>query len=306
MPKPAKITFIICTYNRAGYLKETLESLLDCESPAHPVEILVVDNNSKDETADIVNRYTVDITPNIAIRYTEETKQGLSHARNRGVKAAQAEIVIFIDDDIRATTSYLNSWLQFFEKNPKIEAAGGKIHVRFDDPRPEWMSRFLLPLLGHHDFGNSIKPYRKTNYPFGGNMAFKKEIFSRNGFFDTELGRIGKDLKASEEKEFFQRLKQNGVEIYYVPGAKLYHRVNASRLSREYIRRQAIGLGQSMALQLKNQSPVSKFSKISVEFGKWLVSIGLFIPYTMVMKSSKAVMLLRFRKWIAEGFLSVK
>lgn len=306
MSKPAKITFIICTYNRAGYLKDTLDSLLECEAPAVPVEILVVDNNSTDETADIVNRYEARATSNIAIRYAEESKQGLSHARNRGVKEAEAEIVIFIDDDISATTGYLNSWLRFFEKNPKIEAAGGKIHVQFDDPRPKWMSRFLLPLLGHHDFGNSIETYRKTNYPFGGNMAFKKEIFSLHGFFDTELGRIGKDLKASEEKEFFQRLKQNGVEIYYVPGAKLYHRVNASRLTREYIRRQAIGLGQSMALQLKNQSTVNKFPKISAEFGKWLVSLGLFVPYTMMMKSSKAVMLLKFRKWIAEGFLSVK
>ncbi|MEX2435865.1 MAG: glycosyltransferase [Balneolaceae bacterium] len=302
----AEITFIICTYNRADYLDDSLASMLAGNTPVKPIEILVVNNNSTDETGEVINRYINHGKPNITVRSVIESKQGLSHARNRGIREAEAPVIIFVDDDIRADTNYINAWLQFFYDYPDVRAAGGKIHVQFDDPRPEWMSQFLLPLLGHHDYGNSIKPYRKTNYPFGGNMAFKKEIFDRFGLFDTGLGRIGKDLKASEEKEFFQRLKKDEIEIYYLPEATLYHRVGTSRLTREYIRRQAVGLGQSLALQFRYQTAGKKFNTVAAEAGKWCVSLALFLLYTLAFNFPKALMLIKFRKWIAEGFQSAR
>jgi glycosyltransferase involved in cell wall biosynthesis len=306
MSNIAEISFIICTYNRADYLDDSLASLLAGNTPVKPVEILVVNNNSADETGKVINRYINHDKSNITVRSVTESKQGLSHARNRGIREAEAPIVIFVDDDIRADTNYINAWGQFFEDYPDVRAAGGKIHVQFDAPRPEWMSQFLLPLLGHHDYGNSIKPYRKTNYPFGGNMAFKKEVFNRFGLFDTGLGRIGKDLKASEEKEYFQRLKKENTQIFYVPEALLYHRVGASRLTREYIQRQAIGLGQSLARQFRDQSAWKKFITVAAESGKWFVSLALFLPYTLAFKFSKALMLIKFRKWIAEGVQSAR
>lgn len=306
MPNSAKITFIICTHNRASYLNDTLLSLIKAEEPTSPVEILVVDNNSDDSTSEVADQYEKKDIPSIAVRQVKEENQGLSFARNRGIKEASTPIVVFVDDDIRATNQYINSWLTFFKSHPEAKAAGGKIHVQFDDPRPNWMSHFLLPLLGHHDFGNTGKLYRKTDYPFGGNMAFRKNIFDHIDPFNTELGRIGKDLKASEEKELFQRLKQTGINIYYVPQAKLYHRVNKQRLTQEYIRRQAIGLGQSLALQLENGPLRYKWGKLAVEFGKWGISLGLFIPYVLAFMAPKARMLLKFRKWIAQGYFSLK
>lgn len=306
MAKHPEFSFIICTYNRAAYLSDTLDSLLGIKPPAEPAEILVVDNNSADETPAITRKYPEDPAGGtISVRYVKETKQGLSHARNRGIREARAPVVIFVDDDIRAEDSFFTGWISFFKNFPDAEAAGGKIHVQFDDPRPRWMPYFLLPLLGHHDFGNSIKPYRKKNYPFGGNMAFKKEIFDRHGLFNVQLGRIGADLKASEEKELFSRLRKHRTEIYYVPGAKLYHRVNKSRLTEEYIRKQAVGLGQSIGLQMKNKSTREKTSKGLVELGKIAATLGLFIAYTITFRYSKALMLVKFRKWIAEGYISV-
>lgn len=306
MPNLAEITFIVCTYNRADYLDDTLASLTGAEKPISPVEILVIDNNSEDHTAAVVDRYKNLATPEISVRRIQEKNQGLSFARNRGITEASASVIIFVDDDIRATDQYINAWLNFFQQNPDVQAAGGKIHVHFDDPRPRWMSHFLLPLLGHHDFGDTIKPYRKTDFPFGGNMAFRKEIFNHIKPFNTKLGRIGKDLKASEEKELFQRLKQAGTDIYYVPCAKLFHRVNAQRLNQEYIRRQAVGLGQSMALQLRDGSFKKKWGTLAAELGKWGISLGLFIPYVLSLNWQKAWMLLKFRKWIARGYFSFK
>lgn len=306
MPKPTAITFIICTYNRADYLDDTLRSLKKCDEPEEQVEILVIDNNSEDHTAEVVHNHMNQQADTISIRTVEETRQGLSYARNRGIREANSPVIVFIDDDIRAVKSYINTWLLFFRKNPRVLAAGGKIHVQFDDPRPRWLSRYLLPLLGHHDHGDSIKQYSNKYYPFGGNMAFKKDLFARIDLFDTELGRIGKDLKASEEKELFLRLKKNGIEIYYVPGAKLYHRVNASRLTIGYIRRQAQGLGQSIALQLTSQSRAKKISQALTEAGKWIATGGLFLGYLVTLQPAKGILLFRFRKWIAEGYASAK
>ena len=171
------------------------------------------------------------------------------------------------------------------------------------------MSSYLLPLLGHHDFGDSIKPYNSKDYPFGGNMAFKKDLFEEIGLFNTELGRIGSDLKASEEKELFQRIRKNNGPIYYVPDAFLYHRVNASRLTKEYIRRQAIGLGQSMKLQMKRQSAVTRILTAGKEAGKWgslHVALFFFLQLCKLLSASKGTdPVFNFRYWIWQGFTEV-
>jgi glycosyltransferase involved in cell wall biosynthesis len=304
MAKASGISFVICTYNRAQYLQDTLLSLVKNEADPDRFELLVVDNNSTDKTPEIVHHF-IDDYPNHPIRYVKEPQQGLSYARNRGIKEAQKPIITFLDDDILTDIDFINNWLHFFNTHPNALCAGGRIEVQFDDPRPSWMSHFLLPLLGHHYLGDSIKTYSRQRYPFGGNMAFKRSIFDEFGFFDTELGRKGNQLKASEEKEFFQRLKKANTDIYYVPKASLRHRVDNQRLTKEYIKRQALGLGQSIALQLQDKSPAAKFVKGGSEAFKMIIALGLFLPYTLSFQLSKAVMLIKFRKWIIEGYLSV-
>ncbi|WP_340105375.1 glycosyltransferase [Rhodohalobacter sp. 8-1] len=307
MSQEPSISLIICTYNRAEYLSDSLNTLIQ-SARGRSVEILVIDNNSSDNTRKVCQEYsakTEKTGDDLALHYVLETNQGLSFARNRGIEEANAPVIIFLDDDITVPSSFTDSWLSFFADHPEARAAGGKIHVQFDDPRPKWMSDFLLPLLGHHDHGDSIKPYSNRNYPFGGNMAFKAGIFDEYGTFNTELGRIGSDLKASEEKEFFRRLQQDGVKIYFVPKALLYHRVNKSRLTKDYIRRQAVGLGQSIALQMKRKPGSRKITTIFKEVGKWAATIALFIFYSFKLQGSKGVMLLKFRYWILQGISSL-
>lgn len=307
MLQEASISFIICTYNRADYLDGTLKTLVQ-SAKGQPVEILVVDNNSSDQTRRVCKNFTAEaeeISSDPPLHYILETNQGLSYARNRGIAEANAPVIIFLDDDITVPNAFTGSWLSFFDGHPEARAAGGKIHVQFDDPRPKWMSHFLLPLLGHHDHGDSIKLYSNKNYPFGGNMAFKASIFDEYGTFNTELGRIGSDLKASEEKEFFERLQRDNIKIYFVPEALLFHRVNSFRLTKDYIRRQAVGLGQSIALQLKHASRFRKITTVSKEAGKWVATIALFIFYCFKFQGSKGVMLLKFRFWILQGISSL-
>ena len=245
------LSCIICTYNRADYLADTLQYLLR-NTCTGTVEILIVDNNSTDDTPQVAEKYINESSTALNVRYVTEKNQGLSHARNRGIREAHAPLLLFLDDDIRVEEDFLETWLAFFQNHPGVLAAGGKIEVQFDDPRPRWMSSYLLPLLGYHNHGNDIKPYPRKSYPFGGNMGIRKKVFDRFGMFDTALGRIGKKLTASEEKEFFNRLREESVTLMYIPDAVIWHRVNQQRLTKEYIKRQAVGLGQSLAIQVQS------------------------------------------------------
>jgi glycosyltransferase involved in cell wall biosynthesis len=302
------VTFIICTYNRADYLDDTLHSLSKhTSSKDYKYELLIVDNNSTDRTHEIVKKYQDSISKDDKpIRYIKETNQGLSHARNRGIREATTPYIVFLDDDIRATKSLIPAWISFFDEHPDAVSAGGKIHVQFDDPRPKWMSHFLLPLLGHHDLGSSFKRYPNNKYPFGGNMGFKKSVFEEIGYFDPDLGRKGESLNAGEEKELFRRLRSRNIDIYYLPDAFLYHRANKNRLTRKYVKKQALGLGQSMKLRMEKASVLKKTANWLSEGVKFLGSFPLALGYALVLQPSKAVMLLIFRWWIWKGYYQSK
>ncbi|MFO7847559.1 MAG: glycosyltransferase [Balneolaceae bacterium] len=305
MANIADLSIIICTFNRAVYLKDTLSYLLKNQHSGQ-VEILIVDNNSTDSTRQIADKYAGKHEGGFFVRYVRETNQGLSFARNRGIRETEAPVLLFLDDDIRVEEDFLETWLTFFKRHPEVWAAGGKIEVQFDDPRPKWLSSYLLPLLGYHNHGEEIKLYPRKSYPFGGNMAFRRDIFELYGGFKTNLGRIGKKLIASEEKEFFNRLNEASIRPVYVPDAGIWHRVNHKRLTKEYIRRQATGLGQSLAIRVKNKSLSGQFSELSVEAGKWGASLFLLIFYAVTFRLSKGWMLILFRKWIIEGFIQYK
>lgn len=303
MNRVPAVSFIICTYNRASYLADTLQSLLKFGNTDFDYEILVIDNNSTDETPQVIDREAKHAAEKgCKLRAVKETRQGLSHARNRGIQEARAENLVFFDDDIRATESLIPAWCSFFAGNPGALAAGGKIHVQFDAPKPDWMSHFLLPLLGHHDLGDRRKAYPPGKYPFGGNMGFRKSLLDETGYFNTNLGRKGDELNAAEEKELFQRIRKLSAQVYYLPDAFLHHRVDSNRLTLAYIRRQALGLGRSMKLHLQD-APFSLFLKNwLLEIGKLLGTIPIALGYILILQGTKATTLFKFRRWIWKGY----
>jgi GT2 family glycosyltransferase len=194
---------------------------------------------------------------------------------------------------------------RFFEENPDVKAAGGRTIPHFEEGKPSWLTPWLEPLFACMDLGNEERAFKGKKHPFGANMAFRSEIFPKFGGFNTQLGRKGKGMAAAEEKEFFARLKKAEEPIYYVPGAALYHIMPASRTSRSYIKRQAVGIGVTERI-------ISKGS-----FGRWLSSffsekvktlgsLLLAIAYLFTGRTAAAGMLIRFRFWVWRGFLTGK
>lgn len=239
---------IICTYNRAGILRENLSTLQRQAYAPGRLEILVVDNCSSDDTPAVAGMFADNVRH--PVRYVYESRQGLSHARNSGYREARGEVVIFLDDDALPEK---NTWVANLMKafrDPQVGAAGGDIHLCWPGSgRPDWVHDFLLPNLGKTGFDyRREEALHYPNYPWGGNIAFRKAHLQQVEGFSPQLGRNGDAQLSGEETEVCLRLEAAGKEIRYVPDAAVGHLVAPERLTRDWFHRRADGQGLSDAL----------------------------------------------------------
>lgn len=134
---PKEISIIICTYNRDKYIYQTLRRIAINTFSANKYEIILVNNNSTDQTEIECKRFHNDF-PDLNFRYYVEKKQGLSFARNRGIEESTGDIILFIDDDAFMETNYLHNLTVNLKSNPEAAAFGGKIIPSFEnDKTPE-------------------------------------------------------------------------------------------------------------------------------------------------------------------------
>ena len=234
-------TVIVCTYNRAGNLPSCLAALAAQQGIAGlDWEVLVVDNNSSDDTRRVVESLARELP--IKVRCVREREQGLNHARNRGVTSSQGTRFTFVDDDIRVSPQWLAALNEAFVRSD-ADAIGGRIHLDPSIELPPWVvpGSEIAGFLGFQDFGD--EPFRmdgKSRYPFGGNMSFHRRVVDRIGLFDPKLGRKGAGRKRGElfkgaETDYFHRLAADGdARIFYEPRAIVYHRVEAFQLQQRY------------------------------------------------------------------------
>jgi glycosyltransferase involved in cell wall biosynthesis len=264
--------------------------------------VIVVDNNSSDGTEEICRRFLASgETDNF--QYVREKSQGLSHARNRGIREARGEYIAFIDDDAFVSEDYCRKIINFFDRNPEVSVIGGRISPVYEKAEPRWMSRFLWPLVAALDLGNTTKPFPRSGFPIGANMAFRAGIFIKYGDFNTRLGRRGDELEGGEEKDMMFRLKKAGEKIFYLPEMHVQHIIPESRLKKEYIRKQAIGVGISEKKRLRLLPERQWIEKIISESIKVAGTIVLSILYMITFKPEKGIMLVRFRFWVLKGYL---
>jgi len=297
-----KISAIICTYNREEYILDSLTSLRDQSLSRKDFEVILVDNNSTDNTA-LISMQFAQQKEDLQFHYYKETKQGLSHARNRGIELAQGEIIVFLDDDAVACKEYLTEIVSFFTQNPEVGSIGGRIFPKFEAIPPKWMPHHLTPLFSIIDLGDSPKPFSTGKYPVGANMAFRKEVFEVCGAFDPNLGRTAKNMMGGEEKDLFYRLKEHNFSVWYAPKPWVYHIIPQTRMTKSFIKAQAIGVGQSERQRIAGTFFTKLISFIK-EFMKWGASFVLAFYYSLSAQFSKAAMLIKFRWWVTSGMFN--
>ena len=256
-----KISIVVCTFNRCSSLAETLASLQRMRVPDHlRWNILVVDNNSTDDTRAMVERLASRAA--IEITYLFEPKQGLSHARNRGILATDSEYVAFTDDDVLVDENWLKSIAETFTTHD-VDCVGGKIVPHWLSQRPGWLSDRMLNVLAVLDYGDEpfeVGQQQDDRVLFGANFAFKRESLIKTGMFNIDLGRKGQ-FGSGEDKEVLQKLRANNGTIIYDPRAVVLHKVPAERLNKSYFRRWHYEAGKDRA----KMTTESRFTVLGIE-----------------------------------------
>ncbi len=298
------ISTIICTYNRQEYIVQCLESIVRQTLDKQYFQIVIIDNNSTDQTPqlckDFVARY-----PDYDTCYVVETEQGLSAARNRGIKEAKYELVNYTDDDAEMSPDYLKSLLDYCNAHPEIWGVGGKIIAKYEnDERPTWMSRYLEGTVGATFLGEQIIPYNKGQFPPGNNMTYRKQAFEKYGYFDNDLGPKGNALTRCDEKDIAEALQNNGHTLVYHPQALIYHHVPLTRLTDTYQRRQHVGMGISERKRMAKKGIKATIGTALSYTFKLGASILLAMKYLIMEQNyPKAKMIFLFRYYALGGYV---
>ena len=301
-PSP-EISVIICSYNRADYIIGAVESLYNQTLDRGRFEVFVVDNNSIDQTGDLVQDY-INKHPEFHLHYITERRQGASYARNTGAAFARSPLLCFMDDDAIAETDYLERIINFFPAHPDAAGLGGRIIPKYIPAEPKWMSHFVSSLVGNFDYSNERVPFKEGRYPLESNMIVSKKDFDQIGGFNTALpGVVGTLRIGGEGKDFFLRLQSLGKTIWYDPEVVVQHIVEVKKLTPHYMYRSASGIGRGESVRMKAISRWAYIRKIFEYIYKLAGSVVLGIWYAFRGHPSRSWPVIKFRIDALKGLL---
>jgi glucosyl-dolichyl phosphate glucuronosyltransferase len=236
------VTIAICTWNQAGLLDRALRRLAELRVPEGlRWEVLVVDNNCTDDTPVVVARHA----DRLPVSRLVERAQGLSNARNCALKHAAGDLLIYIDDDVLVDDGWLDAYSVAMARWPKAAYFGGIIVPKYEGELPKWFRghRVLASNVGEaHDLGPHERELNRGEFPWGGNMAFRRTAV-RGFTFRPELGRRGSERAACEDEAFCQELADAGLTGVWLPGAAIQHVIGPQRLTLSFVRKNFIGRG---------------------------------------------------------------
>lgn len=297
-----KLSLIIATYNRSGQLLVALHSLSAQTVPNDDWECIVVDNNSQDDTRAVCEEFCT-AHPALNIRIVTETRQGLSHARNRGIAESRGCYIAIIDDDEHVNPDFVKAYITLFDSHPECSVAGGCVIAEYpSEKRPKQISPYIEKALANPiNYGDKICEFPAGKIPAGGNMAFRREVLLHYGCFDVSLGRNGKQLTGGEESDLFERMKTDGIKFIYVPNAIIWHVIPSSKLTLDYMRHLAYGTGisQYRRAQLHNRAAGLYIAEII----KWGATLVLALWYVITMRPRKGLWLITMRYHTSRGIL---
>ncbi|MBT8114542.1 MAG: glycosyltransferase [Arenicella sp.] len=268
---PSPISIAICTYNRAQQLAICLASIDDfAESLNCDDEVIVIDNNSHDETREVVEKYS----SSLPIRYIFEPVQGLATARNAALKACKNSALLFIDDDTSISNSSLNAYRAALAEFPGSSFFGGKILVNWQGLRPGWLRSDAMPLIsgliGHYDRDKEEPEYNiNALLPYGANFLVTRKLTESVGEFDPALGVKGAEIGRGEETDYLLRALQQGFSGRYLPDALVYHHFDASRFSTRYLISYGIQKGRAIGLSVSTKGSPAYWSAAKYLLKGW-------------------------------------
>lgn len=239
-----KLSVIIAAYNRAKLIPITIESFLEQTFPHEQYEILIVDNNSTDNTKEVIHNMIRNNKSGVQMKYVFEKEQGVSFAENRGVALANSDLVYITNDDVIADKNLLAELVKVFDIDPKIAVVSGAVLPKFEAEPPSWIIKhcygYLLSLtpLGPETLIVSSKTLGAASCHYG----VVKKVFIDAGGFQPENtagewvgdGEWGLNLKLD---------KIGGYKSAYTASSILYHMLPKNRLNQKYINKRLANQG---------------------------------------------------------------
>jgi glycosyltransferase involved in cell wall biosynthesis len=253
-PRPNHVTVVVCTYNRAELLRDTLRSMQSLRTDDRfTYDVLIVDNASTDDTQETIAEIVRTSKATMSAVY--EAKPGVAAARNRGLAEAQGEWIAFCDDDQEADPAWLLELLQMAQEQ-QVRIVGGAVKLALPDGAPQ-------PALAvRRNFGESIgvQPHRysKRVSPGTGNLLIHRSVIDQVGAFDENLRQAGEDT------DLFRRIREAGIDAWYNPRAIVWHRIPAYRLTADYQRWSSQRTGWCFADRDCKESGTSKVLLIAL------------------------------------------
>lgn len=224
-----RVSVVISSYNRSASVVHAVASLAAQRTPL-PFEVIVVDNNSTDDTRAAVNRAIARFAT-IPVRYAFEPRQGVSHGRNRGIAEARAPIVAFTDDDVEVRDDWVQTIAEALDAHPEIDCVGGPVLPRWTVPPPPWLTRRHWAPLALVEYGPDPL-YIDAERPLcllTANVAYRRATLDRIGYFSPEFPRC-------QDHELLLRLWRHGGRCLYLPSLVVESEVPESRMTWSYHR----------------------------------------------------------------------
>lgn len=230
---------VICTFNGANKLPNVLERLKSqINTDDMRWEVVVIDNNSIDDTATLVRQYQQSWPADIPLRYCFEPQQGLAYARRCAIRNVTSPLIGFLDDDNWPQKTWVYEAWRFGCSHPKAGAYGSAVLPLYDVPPPNGFRR-IAPLLAIVDRGNSAFIYAKRPgvLPVGAGMVVRRQAWLAHvpdspwlaGVANTSLKTKGEDV------ETLSYIRDGGWQVWHNPAMTIHHHIPASRVERAYL-----------------------------------------------------------------------
>ncbi len=231
-------TVAICTYNGEKRLPEVLDCLrsqINTENISW--EILAIDNNSKDGTAQLVREYQKNWPEKYPLKYIFEAQQGAAFARKRAIKEAKSDLIGFLDDDNLPANNWVNQAFLFGQKYPKSGAYASQIHGEFEVEPPPNFHR-IIPFLAITERGDEprlYQPHKNLLPPSAGLVVRKQAWLTHIPQHCILSGRVPGSMLTSEDLEVLAYIQQSGWEIWYNPAMEIKHKIPKWRFEKDYL-----------------------------------------------------------------------
>ena len=247
---PLGVSLVICTYNGAARLPETLDRLARQEvAPAVRWEVLVVNNASTDRTPEAA-RESWPGRAGVGFAIIDEPRPGLSHARNRGVAAASYEIVSFIDDDNRVSSNWVQTASEIMTAHPRVGACGGACEPVFESEPPAWFDEYRgnYVIGAQGDAAGDVTEAR--GWLWGAGLTIRKSVWRElqaAGFEPRLRDREGEKLSSCGDIEICYAIRLAGYRLWYEPALKIDHFIPEARMRWPYVLSLYEGVGAATA-----------------------------------------------------------